>query len=706
MYFFAFLRNVRLKCTFRGTVCNGSLSGLVITTAIVLASVLAHPSAYATTVNVTAAATNAEESGAVAAPNPVNLSAANLGLRDALSVLNANKAKAGSGIASLNIVLSSGTYRIASTLTINLDPTWSGTPITISGPADGSAIITGSKIVTGFKAVTDANALSRLPSAARGSVVVASLAQSGVTNLGVFNRHGYGISVTPAPLEAFFRDQPMTLARWPNAGFATIASLPGGANGLSFTVNGGNPAAWAKEPNLHAFGYWSRDWADTTLAVQSVDGSGTITLQAPAPTMGLAVGQRVFIENALSELDSPGEYYVDTSAGLLYVWPPASMTDGDIQVSVADSLLVANNATYLLVQNLTLDIGRGDGIQMNGGGKNTVDHVTILNMGNRGGVSSSGSSGFQYVTVANAGEGGLTIYSGNRTTLAAGSSFVTNSTIHDYARRSRTYRPAISVSGAGDQITGNTIYNGPHAAIIFGGNNHEIGNNEIYNVVTETSDAGAVYAGRDWTMRGTIIENNFLHDIGTPSQPTATMGIYLDDEYCQTTVRRNVFSNVNQPVFVGGGRDNAITDNLFVNSTPAISVDSRGMSWQMADVTNPNGVFQTALRAVPYSTAPYATQYPALPSILTNMPGVPLGNVITRNIVIGGTPLSADSGAMQYLQIGTWFGPQDTVFSSASSSASASASLSTSAGSSYSNLVLSPSSPAIAEGFQASLFTH
>ncbi|WP_413194443.1 right-handed parallel beta-helix repeat-containing protein [Pararobbsia alpina] len=691
-----------MKRTFRGA---SVVPGFTKAAAALAFALLGCATAQATTVNVTAAATNAEESGATAAPATVNLSASAVALRDALSVLSANKAKAGSGISSLNIVLGSGTYQIASTLTVTVDPTWSGVPVTISGPADGSAIITGSKVVTGFTAVTDSNALSRLPTAAHGSVVVASLAANGVTNLGTFNRHGYGISVTPAPLEVFFRDQPMTVARWPNTGFATIASLPGGPTGLSFTVSGGNPTAWAKEPNLRAFGYWARDWADTTLPVQSVDGSGTLTLQSPAPTMGLAVGQRVVIENALSELDSPGEYYVDQTAGLLYFWPPATMSTGDVQVSVANSLLVFNSATNLLVQYLTLDIGRGDGIQLNGGGKNTVDHVTIRNMGNRGGVSSAGSSGFQYVTMANTGEGGITIYSGNRTTLAAGSSFVTNSTIHDYARLSRAYRPAISLSGAGDQITGNTIYNGPHAAIIFGGNNHEISNNEIYNVVTETSDSGAIYAGRDWTMRGTIIESNFLHDIGSTSQPTATMGVYLDDEYCQTTVRRNVFSNVMQPVFVGGGRDNVISDNLFVNSSPAVSADSRGMSWQKADVTSASGVFQTALRAVPYNTAPYSTQYPNLPSILTNLPGVPLNNVITRNVVIGGTQLTADSGAAQYLQIGTWFGPQDVVFSGSSSASTASVT-SGSTTSQYGSFVLSPSSPAIAQGFQPSQFSR
>ena len=665
--------------------------------ALLSASMLFCASAQALTVNVTAAATNAEESGTTAAPATVNLSASSVALRDVINALNANKSKAGSGISSLNIVLGSGTYRIASTLTVTLDPSWSGTPITLSGPADGSAIVTGSKVVTGFSPASSMGTVSRLPTSARGSVMVASLAQNGITSLGSFTRQGYGLSVTPSPLELFFRDAPMTVARWPNTGFATIASLPGGANGLSFTVSGGQPASWAQEPSLRAFGYWSQNWADTTLQVQSVTASGVLTLQAPAPVMGLAVGQRVVIENALSELDSPGEYYVDTTAGLLYFWPPATMATGDVQVSVVDSLFVFNNVSNLTMSNLTLDIGRGDGIQFNAGANNLVSQVAIRNMGNRAAVSSAGNMGFQYLTVSNTGEGGVTIYSGNRTTLQPGNSYVSNSTFHDYARLARTYRPAIGIYGAGDQITGNTIYNGPHAAIIFGGNNHEIGNNEIYNVVTETSDSGAIYAGNDWTMRGTVIENNFIHDIGTTAQPTATMGVYLDDEYCQTTVRRNVFSKVNQAVFIGGGRDNVVEDNLFVNLTPAINVDSRGMSWQASEVTDPNGVFQTALRAVPYSVSPYSTQYPALPAILTNMPGVPLDNVITRNITINGTPLNADSGAMQYLQVSKSFGSQDTVFATV---------MSDSARSKYSDFALSPSSPAIAQGFQTSQFSR
>ncbi len=38
-----------------------------------------------------------------------------------------------------------------------------------------------------------------------------------------------------------------------------------------------------------------------------------------------------------------------------------------------------------------------------------------------------------------------------------------------------------------------------------GGNDHEVAYNEIYRVCTQTGDAGAVYMGRNLTMRGTVI---------------------------------------------------------------------------------------------------------------------------------------------------------------------------------------------------------
>lgn len=647
-------------------------------------------------VAVSAATSNAVESGQQPpAPRPVNLSTANLGLRDVLSVLNTNKALAGANITNLNIMLSAGVYRLASSLSITLDPTWANTPITVSGPASGTpAIISGARVVTGFAPVADASVLNRLPAVARGNVLVADLHKNGIADLGTFQPYGYALPIAPAPLELFYRDQPMTLARWPATGFATI----GTANGLSFTIVGAPVAAWQNEPDLQAMGYWNRDWADATLSVQSVDpGSGSITLASPGPANGIVAGHRVFIENALSALGQPGAYYVDRQNALVYFWPPGPLNDGDVEASVVDSLLVARNATYLTIANLTLDIARGDGVQLLGGGMDVVDHVKLRNMAGRGAVSSAGSSGFRFVTVENTGAGGIVIYSGNRLTLVPGNSFIEDSTLHDFARRMRTYHPAINLAGDGDRALRNTIYNGPHAGLIFTGNNHQISGNEIYNVVTETADAGAIYTGRDWTARGTVIEDNFIHDIGTAAQPQATVGIYLDDEACGITIRRNILSHVNQAIFIGGGRDNLIEDNLFVNSTPAVYVDSRGLSWQKPLVDDPNGVFQNGLGTVNYTQPPYSLHYPALARIMTVMPGAPLGNTVHRNVVVNGTPLFADSGAMQYVVVDMVFGSPDVVFTTQ---------MADSARSTFSDLQLSTTSPAIQQGFQTSRFVQ
>jgi hypothetical protein len=649
-------------------------------------------------VNLSPADTNAEESGATPSPSgTINLATPHLGLRDVLSAIKANKAGVNGNLGNLNIILSPGVYRLTAPLTLSPDPSWWNTLITIEGTPGGAAVISGGKPLTGFAPVRDLSVLARLPAAARSNVLVASLAQNGITDTGTFQRHGYDIPVTPAPLELFYLGQPMTVARWPNSGFATISTLPGGPGGLSFTVTGGNPAAWQAEPNLRAMGYWARDWADTTLPVQSVSGSGQITLAAPAPEMGLAVGQRVLIENALSELDQAGEYYVDQTNKLVYFWPPAALNDGDVEVSVVNTLFTASTAPNLTITNLTLTTARGDGLQLIGGGNIVVDHVDIRNMGDRGAVSNASSSGFRFVTVENTGEGGLVVTSGNRTTLSAGNSFVTDSTLHDFARLSRAYRPAINLSGVGDQVLRNTIYQGPHSAIIFSGNQHLISQNEIYQVATETADAGAIYTGRDWSARGTAITDNFIHDIGSASLPQATAGIYLDDEASGMTISRNIFSFVNQAVFLGGGRDNTVDDNLFVNSSPAIYVDSRGLSWQKSIALDPNGIFQTELNAIHYSQAPYSTRYPSLATILSNSPGSPLGNLLNRNAVVNGTPLLIDAGAQPLVSVQNMFAEPNVEFSTSTPDGSRE---------SIGDLRVSPSSPAVSQGFQASQFTR
>ena len=140
------------------------------------------------------------------------------------------------------------------------------------------------------------------------------------------------------------------------------------------------------------------------------------------------------------------------------------------------------------------------------------------------------------------------------------------------------YSAGIGLHGVGNRATHNLIHDAPHQAISFGGNDHLIEFNEIHNVCFESNDAGAIYSGRDWTMRGTVIRHNYLHDI-TGFEGRGCVGVYLDDMYCGTEIVGNVFYQVTSAAFIGGGRDYLIENNVFVDCKPAIHVDARAMGW-------------------------------------------------------------------------------------------------------------------------------
>jgi hypothetical protein len=168
-------------------------------------------------------------------------------------------------------------------------------------------------------------------------------------------------------------------------------------------------------------------------------------------------------------------------------------------------------------------------------------------------------------------------------------------------------------------------------AIGFGGNDHQIEFNEIYRVCYESNDAGAMYAGRNWTMRGTVIRYNYLHDI-SGFEGRGCVGVYLDDQYSGTQVFGNVFVRVTRAAMIGGGRDCTIENNVFVDCVPATHVDARGLGWAADGFEG----LKQSLEQMPYQQPPWSTRYPQLVNILKEDPMAPRGDVIARNICVGG----------------------------------------------------------------------
>ena len=542
------------------------------------------------------------------------------------------------------VLMRGGTYFQRETFRLMASDDLSPASVTYAACPGEMVRITGGQEIHGWQAVTNPAILGRLDPVARGHVLQADLRAQGITDFGQMSPRGFGQPIKPAGLELFFRDAPMTLARWPNVGADRWAHVSGtaadqGAN--HFSYDGDRPARWAAADDAWVYGYWQFDWADSYIKVAGVDTAHhQVRTEKAGGLLGYTPGHRWYALNLLEELDTPGEWYLDRSSGHLYFWPPSDIGAGHPVVSLTRDLIRLDGVSSVTLRGLTLDACRGDAISIAGGSHNLVDGCIVRSAGDRGVVISGATdSGVRGGEITGTGEGGISIDGGDRKTLTPGRDFAVNCRIHDYCRWARTYRAGVTVDGAGDRVAHCLIYDAPHNAILLAGNDHVIEYNEIHHVCLETGDAGAFYMGRDWTMRGNSVRFNFFHDLsaaaGVPGEFHDVMAIYLDDTAAGTTVYGNLCVRAGHAVMIGGGRDTVVENNIFVDCRPAVSLDARGLGWAAKSLTPGGGWdMQGKLAAVPYDKPPYSTRYPHLAGILLDNPNAPKYVLIQRNIIV------------------------------------------------------------------------
>jgi len=533
-----------------------------------------------------------------------------------------------------------GTYPLAETLELTAADSGTAEGPVVYRAFDGEKVrITGARNVSGFKPVSDPAVLARIEPACRAKILQARLKSQGITDFGRLTPRGFGRPTYPAALELFYRDRPMQLARWPNDGWATIAAVPGGKDAGCFRYEGDRPERWAKAEDIWLHGYWTYDWADSYEKVEAIDTrTRQIRTRKPHGAYGYTAGKRFYALNILEELDEPGEWYLDRDKGILYFWPPGPVEDGAAAVSVLEGPLVSmEGASWITLEGLVLEGTRGTAVTITGGTGDLLTGCIIRNTGNAAVVIRDGKkNGVTGCTIYNTGDGGIALVGGDRKSLEPAGHFADNNHIHHYSRWCRTYRPAIRLAGVGNHAANNLIHHGPHTAVLFGGNNHLLEYNEIHNVCYETGDVGAFYTGRDWTTRGTVIRYNYFHDIHGPYTHGA-MAVYLDDAASGTTIFGNIFYKASRAAFIGGGRDNTVENNIFIDCNPAVHIDARGLGWAKSHIAK-GGSWQMyrKLEAVAFDRPPYSTRYPALAEILQDDPAAPKGNVVLRNICCGG----------------------------------------------------------------------
>jgi parallel beta-helix repeat protein len=144
----------------------------------------------------------------------------------------------------------------------------------------------------------------------------------------------------------------------------------------------------------------------------------------------------------------------------------------------------------------------------------------------------------------------------------------------------------------------------------------------------EDGDTGTIYIGRDWTERGNVIRNNYIHAVSVGGDVS---GIYLDDLSSGVLVERNIIVGMQRGVDIGGGRDNIVDNNIFLNCITSVSYTDRGAGPAMQFAPQ----LLTKLKNVPYRDALWRQRYPGLFPILEDEPFKPKGNMVKNNLSCG-----------------------------------------------------------------------
>ncbi|NWK55245.1 right-handed parallel beta-helix repeat-containing protein [Verrucomicrobiaceae bacterium N1E253] len=555
------------------------------------------------------------------------------------------------------VVLAEGTYR--RTKTFELNEKDSGT--TYRAEEGAEVRITGSIDVPSrvVKPVSSPAILKRLLPEVSDKVLEIDLHAYGIKDFGEVGPRGFRRPYIPAPLELIVNDQPLAIAQWPNPGKPGVRIgkvLDRGSitrngekpvRGGVFQFDTDRPARWAKAKDIWITGLFQNGYADNTVKVKSID-MDKKTLTTVHPHMyGFSSGRswnRWTAMNLIEEIDLPGEFCADEASGKIYFLPPAGLEMGKAKLTITmlkDPMVAIEGASEVVFEGMIFENARGMGVYIERGANNRIQACTLRNFGMVAVCIGKGVSpdpdyrhaftgkpvsrelgswhehiydnilfereagtghGVVSCDIYNIGEGAISLGGGDRKTLTPAGNFVKNCDISHFNRWDRTYRGAVNIDGVGNRIAHCKIHQAPALAIYLHGNDHIIEYNDIHHVMMEGDDMGAFYMGRDPTERGNIIRYNYWHHLAPAHM---TWCLYFDDSGGDSSqVIGNVFYRAGNrsSVFVAGGSDFKVENNLFINCRKAI--EPQRFRGRCAPI------FKERMAEVNYNKGVWAERYP------------------------------------------------------------------------------------------------
>lgn len=335
-------------------------------------------------------------------------------------------------------------------------------------------------------------------------------------------------------------------------------------------------------------GYFENNYANDMLKIYSAD-AGTRLLHTKYPSLQGVQDKNLQVKavNLLSELDAPGEYYIDryNDNNVMYYYPENDTVENKTitLTSLQDPLFQLEGTTGVTLQNLTFEGGTGFGTVLLDAESCKIDHcefssfsLDAIKIGqnnntittdpsyttSRGGHNNQVTS----CSIHDMGGGGVYLSGGVEKTLERGNNLVANCEIFNISRL-KTYTPAVYLEGAGNTASENYIHDAPHMVIQIMGNDMLVTKNKIENTCTNASDMAPIYAGRSWTWLGNEVSCNYIKGV----KSDGNFGIYLDDNMSGMTIKNNIFEDISStPIFSNKGYGQDIENNVMITDKAAV----------------------------------------------------------------------------------------------------------------------------------------
>jgi hypothetical protein len=437
--------------------------------------------------------------------------------------------------------------------------------------------------------------------------------------------------------ELFWNGRPLPLARWPdlvdgngpNQSWAYLDAVEPKGSRDRFISRRLPPELLTNPTGAEVHLFSQVEWLDEVIAIKSFDAAtGEIQLDRPA-SYPLTPGARFFVQNVRSALNQPGEWWFDRKTGeLTVVAPESSAATREIYVSHLDTLLEVKGASHLRFEGLGWEGATGDAIELRDADDCEFFGNRIANVGGWGIVAkTNGRLLLAGNTITEMGLGGMQLVGGEQVSLTAAQIVARDNVVSDIDRLLLCYMPAFRLNGVAIKVEHNRISHLPHNALMLAGNNHRIEANIFEDVCFETNDVGAIYTGSDWSTRGTVIAGNVFRRIAGRhfdaasnnlasrySSGGAAYGIYLDDLLESSTIRENVFEDIQSAaIHLAGGSYHLVINNFFVRTKGALFM------WAQSDFTRPWERLQPYLQP----GSPFFSAYPEIKDREKNNPLVP-----------------------------------------------------------------------------------